>query len=207
MKKVLFILVIVALLIISLTACNLIPDKDADVYNTLNEMASKEYTNINLAVETSYQGVTLLNTYTIMNSSNSTMVTYKTQSLATIGTDEDGNFVVPEDLIVTKEGNAILKGGQVVEQSGSPADVPVKSISTLKLDFNEAYFNNPYGYAENEQQIFVADVTNAKAFTSNAEFDGKDMTVEVRYGEQLEKVTINYTSQKGALVKVTYTFK
>ncbi|MBQ9114887.1 MAG: hypothetical protein IJY07_03015 [Clostridia bacterium] len=207
MKKVLFILVIVALLIISLTACNLIPDKDADVYNTLNEMASKEYTNINLAVETSYQGVTLLNTYTIMNSSNSTMVTYKTQSLATIGTDEDGNFVVPEDMIVTKEGNAIIKGGQVVEQSGSPADVPVKSISTLKLDFNEAYFNNPYGYAENEQQIFVADVTNAKAFTSNAEFDGKDMTVEVRYGEQLEKVTINYTSQKGALVKVTYTFK
>ena len=66
MKKVLFILVIVALLIISLTACNLIPDKDADVYNTLNEMASKEYTNINLAVETSYQGVTLLNTYTIL---------------------------------------------------------------------------------------------------------------------------------------------
>ncbi|MBR3685660.1 MAG: hypothetical protein IKL86_05260 [Clostridia bacterium] len=207
MKKVLFILVIVALLTISLTACNLIPDKDADVYNTLNEMASKEYTNINLAVETSYQGVTLLNTYTIMNSSNSTMVTYKTQSLATIGTDEDGNFVVPEDMIVTKEGNAVIKGGQVVEQSGSPADVPVKSISTLKLDFNEAYFNNPYGYAENEQQIFVADVINAKAFTSNAEFDGKDMTVEVRYGEQLEKVTINYTSQKGALVKVTYTFK
>lgn len=207
MKKVLFILVIVALLTISLTACNLISDKDADVYNTLNEMASKEYTNINLAVETSYQGVTLLNTYTIMNSSNSTMVTYKTQSLATIGTDEDGNFVVPEDMIVTKEGNAIIKGGQVVEQSGSPADVPVKSISTLKLDFNEAYFNNPYGYAENEQQIFVANVTNAKAFTSNAEFDGKDMTVEVRYGEQLEKVTINYTSQKGALVKVTYTFK
>lgn len=207
MKKVIFILVIVALLTISLTACNLIPGKDADVYSTLNEMASKEYTNINLAVETSYQGVVLLNTYTIINSSNSTMVTYKTQSLATIETDKDGNFVVPEDMIVTKEGNAVIKGGQVVEQSGSPADVPVKSLSTLKLDFNEVYFNNPYGYTENEQQVFKADVTNAKAFTSNAEFDGKDMTVEVRYGEQLEKVTINYTSQNGATIKVTYTFK
>ena len=43
-------------------------------------------------------------------------------------------------------------------------------------------------------------------FTNNWDFDGTDMMVQVRYGEKLETVIIDYLSANGATIKVIYKF-
>ncbi|MBQ8177742.1 MAG: hypothetical protein IJ033_00980 [Clostridia bacterium] len=205
MKKVLFIFVVLAVVMVSLTACNLVPE-EPDVYTELNEMARMSYVGVNLSVQTTMDGVTLTSVYTVTNSSNNTMVSYSSESLATIVQDGQGNYVMPENRVITKTGNATIKNGAIVEQTGDSADIPVKSLEALVLDFNQNYFNMPHGYYENDYFVFKAEVTNVKGFTSNNTFDGKDMSVEVHYNESLEKVMIDYTMDSGAVVKVVYTF-
>ncbi len=207
MKKILFLAVIIALVTVAFTACHLAPQDESSIYTELNDMANKSYSNVNLSVQTTKEGVTLNSTYTISNGSNNTMVTYSMERLAIIEQDQNGNFVMPDDMIVTKSGSAVIKDGQVVEQSGDAADVPIKSLSTITLNFNEDYFSMPHSYDENDTHVFKADVSDPKGFTANADFDGKNMSIEVLFKEQLESVKINYTSANGAEIKVTYSFR
>ena len=206
-KKIIFVAITLVISTILLTACNLLPGS-SDVYADLNEMVAMDYDNVALENQTTYNGVTLVDKYTATKSSNgNTMVTYSSERLATIEKDANGNYVVPKDMIVTKSGSAIIENGAIVDQSGDVIGLPITQLDKINLKFDEKYFTDVNTYADGAMNVFEAKVKTPWAFLDNPDFHGKDMSVMVRYGEKLNVVVVDYTSQNGATVKVTYSFR
>ena len=204
-KKVIFTLITLLLIAFTLCGCNLSLSND-DPCSQINECAKKEYTHTNLEVQTTYNGVTLTNKFNGVKGANSTVVSYSTEELATIEKGADGAYIVPSEMIVKKSGNATIRDGIIVEQNGDAVSIPVENIGQLSLEFDWASFSESKTYAEGTSNVFEAKVKNVTLFTGNPTFDGKDMSVVVRYNDKLEKVVIDYTSSNGAAVKVIYTF-
>lgn len=206
-KKIIFVAITLVISTILLTACNLLPGS-SDVYADLNEMVAMDYDNVALENQTTYNGVTLVDKYIATKSSNgNTMVTYSSERLATIEKDANGNYVVPKDMIVTKSGSVIIENGEIVDQSGDVIDLPVTQLEKINLKFDEKYFTDVKTYADGNMNVFEAKVKTPWAFLDNPDFHGKDMSVMVRYGDKLNVVVVDYTSQNGATVKVTYSFR
>ena len=116
-KKIILVAVTLVISTLLLTACNLIPGS-SDVYADLNEMVAMDYDSVSMENQTTYNDVTLVDKYIANRGSNgNTMVTYSSERLATIEKDANGNYVVPEDMIVTKSGSAIIENGAISDQS------------------------------------------------------------------------------------------
>lgn len=205
MKKKILVTIIIAILALTLTACGLIP-KGGDTYDELNEMLKADYQGVNLEVQTTMNGVTLVNSFTSNIGTNSTIVTYSIQELATFDST-DGNYVVPDNMIVKKTGTAVIKNGVIVEQNGDAVEIPVASLENISIQFKDSFFNMAQSTYEAGAYVFKADVTNIKGFTGNDNFDGTNMSVMVRYNEKISSIVIDYTSANGATVKVIYTFR
>lgn len=207
MKKNIFVIIVIIILALTLTACGLIP-KDGDTYDELNELVKKTYQSVNLEVQTEMNGVKLVSTFTSNAGSNNTIVTYSIEELATFSQmDDSDNWVIPEEMILKKTGSAVIKNGVIVETSGDPANIPVDKLQSLTIEFDSDYFTNAMGTYEGGAQVFKADVTDVKAFTGNQNFDGTNMKVTVRYNDALESIVIDYTTTKGATIKIIYTFR
>ena len=205
MKKKIFVTIIIAILALTLTACHLVPETD-DTYAELNKMVKLDYQSVNMEVQTTMNGVTLVNSFTSNIGTNSTVVTYSVQELATFDST-DGSYVVPDNMIVKKTGTAVIKNGVIVEQNGDAVNIPVTSLENLTIQFKDSFFNMAQSTYEAGAYVFKADVTNVKGFTGNDSFDGTNMSVLVRYNEKLSSVVIDYTTSNGATVKVIYTFR
>lgn len=205
MKKKILVTIIIAILALTLTACGLIP-KDGDTYDELNEMLKADYQSVNLEVQTTMNGVTLVNSFTSNIGANNTIVTYSVQELATFD-NTDGNYVVPDNMIVKKTGTAVIKNGVIVEQNGDAVEISVTSLENLTIKFKDSFFNMAQSTYEAGAYVFKADVTNIKGFTGNDNFDGTNMSIMVRYNDKLSSMVIDYTSANGAAVKVIYTFR
>ena len=202
MKKIIFIILIVSMLAISLTACNL---NGGNAYSQINELLKDDFSHITLDVETTANGITLVNKYSASIASNTTIVTYSMQSLAEIEKDEDGNYIMPTDMIVTEKGSATINNGKITFDGKETA---LPEITSPSLNFNKQYLSKNCTKVVDESNVttIIADVIDIKGFTGNSNFDGKDMKVEVVYGESIKSIVINYTMNSGATVKVTYTF-
>ena len=205
-KKVIFTLVTLLLISFLLTGCNLIMGED-DPCGKINRCAELEYTQTNLEVQTTQNGTTLVNKFSAVKGANNTMVTYSTEEMATIEKDQNGDYVVPKDMIVKKSGSATVKDGKIIEQNGDAVSIPVASLEKISIEFSKDYFTDIKTYSEGNSEVFVAKVSSPVLFTGNAKFDGQNMTVQARYNEKLEAVMIDYTSEDGASVKVIYTFR
>lgn len=205
MKKKILVTIIIAILALTLTACGLIP-KDGDTYDELNEMLKADYQSVNLEVQTTMNGVTLVNSFTSNIGANNTIVTYSVQELATFD-NTDGNYVVPDNMIVKKTGTAVIKNGVIVEQNGDAVEISVTSLENLTIKFKDSFFNMAQSTYEAGAYVFKADVTNIKGFTGNDNFDGTNMSIMVRYNDKLSSMVIDYTSANGATVKAIYTFR
>lgn len=208
-KKIFLVALIFVVAIFVLTACDLTGSKndEEDVYTKLNKMTEETYDKIDLGISTTYKNYTLNSKFFASVAQNGTMVTYSVERLATIEQDENGQYVMPEEQIATSKGSATIKNGKIVEIAGDKVDIPVESLDKISLKFSEEFFSSALDGIENGKNVFKATVTNPVSFTGNIDFDGKDMTVDIVYGEKkFEKVSINYTSKNGALVKVVYSF-
>lgn len=205
MKKKILVTIVIAILALTLTACGLIP-KDGDTYDELNEMLKADYQGVNLEVQTTMNGVTLVNSFTSNIGANNTIVSYEIQELATFD-NTDGNYVVPDNMIVKKTGTAVIKNGVIVEQNGDAVEISVTSLENLTIKFKDSFFNMAQSTYEAGAYVFKADVTNIKGFTGNDSFDGTNMSIMVRYNDKLSSMVIDYTSANGATVKVIYTFR
>ena len=159
-----------------------------------------------MEVQTTMNGVTLVNSFTSNIGTNSTVVTYSIQELATFD-NTDGSYVVPDNMIVKKTGTAVIKNGVIVEQNGDAVEIPVTSLENISIQFKDSFFNMAQSTYEAGTYVFKADVTNVKGFTGNDNFDGTNMSVMVRYNDKLSSLVIDYTSANGATVKVIYTFR
>ncbi len=205
MKKKILVTIIIAILALTLTACGLIP-KDGDTYDELNEMLKADYQSVNLEVQTTMNGVTLVNSFTSNIGANNTIVSYEIQELATFD-NTDGSYAVPDNMIVKKTGTAVIKNGVIVEQNGDAVEISVTSLENLTIKFKDSFFNMAQSTYEAGAYVFKADVTNIKGFTGNDNFDGTNMSIMVRYNDKLSSMVIDYTSANGATVKVIYTFR
>ena len=205
MKKKILVTIIIAILALTLTACHLVPETD-DTYAELNKMVKLDYQSVNMEVQTTMNGVTLVNSFTSNIGTNSTVVTYSIQELATFDST-DGSYIIPGNMIVKKTGTAVIKNGVIVEQNGDAVNIPVTSLENLTIQFKDSFFNMAQSTYEAGAYAFKADVTNIKGFTGNDNFDGTNMSVLVRYNDKLSSMVIDYTSANGATVKVIYTFR
>ena len=205
-KSTLIILIAIVLtLAVVATACNNLGGNDT--YDTLNKMLKDDFSVIKLEVETTYQDVTLTNKYTATTVNGKTSIRYTLQTLSEITKDEDGKYVIPE-LTTTKTGKADFVNGKLTTIDGDAEDIPIDAITSPSLKFDKRYLSETGTKIvdENGTTTLIADVTDIKSFTGNQNFDGKDMTFTVTYGEKLQSLVINYTMNSGASVKVTYTF-
>ena len=62
MKKKILVTIIIAILALTLTACHLVPETD-DTYAELNKMVKLDYQSVNMEVQTTMNGVTLVSTF------------------------------------------------------------------------------------------------------------------------------------------------
>ncbi len=131
------------------------------------------------------------------------MVSYSIQELAEITTDKDGNIIMPEEMITTKTGSAIVVNGQIVAGDTS---IPVQQLENINLKFKKEFFDvDATDRADKTWRIFSATVTNIKGFTGNNNFDATSMSVEVRYYENyVNNIVIRYTTSNGASITVIY---
>ena len=206
MKKTIFVILIVAILALALTACG--NQNSSDAYNLINEMLDDEFYTVKLQVETTDKGVTLTNKYIAVMASNGTMIRYTVQSLAEIVENEDGTFTMPSNMINTENGSATVNNGKIIDLNGNAESIPVDAITSPSLSFNKDYFVGTIHSENDGVKTIIGNVNqdHVKDFTGNQNFDGKDMTFEVIYGETIKSIVLNYTMTSGASVKVTYTF-
>lgn len=204
-KKIIICALIVVIVAFMITACTPQQESD-DVYAKINEMAKMEYQIMRLEVQTTYEGVTLVDQFTSSKGVNNTIVSYQKERLATIEQDEDGNYIVPEEAIVRETGSAEIVNGKIVSSTGDTTNIPLESVQSLSILFKKNYFSSVKEYAEGTLNVFSANVVDLIGFTGDYTFSGKDMSVEVRYAEKLSQVMIDYTSANGATIKVIYKF-
>lgn len=205
-NKVLISIVILLILVVGLCACTPTNNATVNVCATINEMAKMGYQTIKLSVYTTQNDVTLTSEFWASITDLNTMVTYSVESLNTFTTDDDGNYVVPSEMTSKKTGSATIKNGAIVESSGEDVNIPVEALSGLSLNFDDSYLSNENIYPDGTDNVLEAKVDNPAMFTNNWDFDGTDMMVQVRYGEKLETVIIDYLSANGATIKVIYKF-
>lgn len=204
-KKIVLSAIILAMIVFALVGCNDV-ESVSDVCAELNEMAKMEYNLVNLEIQTTQNGITLVNKFTSNKSVNNTMVTYQLEELATIESDGNGGYVIPDEMIIKTSGTAEIKDGKIVGESGEKIEIPVENLDRLTLYFSEHYFSSQESKTEGNFIVFTANVSNPKGFTGNSNFDGKDMVIEVKYRDKLNVVKVDYLTENGASVKVTYTF-
>ncbi|MBO7156390.1 MAG: hypothetical protein J6V83_03190 [Clostridia bacterium] len=205
-NRVIISVVILLLLTIGLVACTP-AGGDKSVCAQINEMVALDYQTIKLSVYTTQNGITLTSEFHASITDLNTMVSYSVETLNTFTTDQDGNYVAPSTMISKKTGSAIIKDGVIVETAGQAVNIPVESLQNISLNFSETVFSDINTYADGTDNVFEAKVTSPALFTNNWDFDGKDMRVQVRYGEKLNLVNISYVSAKEASVQVIYSFK
>ena len=205
MRKAIFIILIVSILSLALTACSL--DSNDNLYKNLNQMAKDDFPIVKLEVATTYNGTTLVNKYNATTASNGTIVRYTVQTLSKIVENEDGSFTIPEEMIKTESGSASIVNGKITILNGDMVDIPINALENLSINFNEKYFEGvKVEELEDGTKRFTATVSNIQGFTGNSNFDGKNMTINVVYGNYIQSLIVNYTMADGATVKVTYNF-
>lgn len=204
MKKVIFTILLVAILALSLIACDTKADgSGSGVYAELNEMVAMDYPIVKLQVETTSNGITLVNKYSATTSSASTTIRYTIQSLNKIIVNDDESY---NKMIEEKTGSAIVEDGKITVRDGDDVNISVEALDNLKIKFDKDYFTSIETAEQDGINTFSAIVSDIKGFTGNNSFDGKDMTIQVSYTTALKAITINYTMNSGATVKVTYSF-
>lgn len=199
MKKItrnIYIIVIAVCLLFSLSACN-----NDEIYNRLNEMTRADYSQITLKITSEKDGDTLQNVFSIVFDEEQTTVSYTCQEYSTF--EKDGAITVPTDYIVTSTGNVVIRNGKIEKQNGDSVDfIDFNEITALGISFNKTYFKN----VNTASSYFSADVINAKGFTGNSEIHCSNMTVEAKFDEALQLLTIKYVSLNGANIQLQYIF-
>ncbi len=214
MKKVLIFLVIMMLMLLCITSCGgddstgtgsssntenpgVSDTNTKSVYETLNELCSKEYNKISLDVSTVTKGIDLNSRYVISKSN----VTYSVEQLNKFPTD--GNFEnVSSEFKTTFEGVATVENGKVTAVNGDAVTLPTYDELSGNFKFNKNYFAD----VKEEEGKFTATVSYPSDFL-NCNETISDMTITVQYNQNgLESISITYNTLNSS-VSVSYSFE
>lgn len=167
------------------------------VFETLSELAAKDYSKITLEVKTAMNGDTLNGTYISEVVSEGYKVTYSYEKFNTIESSGDG-YVFPDSAKTTYQGTLTLESADAKLEG---AEFTAVVLTASRLNFDKNYFTN---VSESSGKV-TATVSNASGFFGKT-FTATNMTIEVTYtSTKLTKMTLNYTSGS-AQITMAYSF-
>lgn len=215
MKKHAIILVIVMLIsVFCFSACS-----NDEIYILLNSISKQQYAEVDLKI-TAKDEVELKAHFTATAKGKQTEVIYSYEQLASFE-KADGEYDIPQDYIVTKQGVAMVQGNEIVGFNGDKIDEALEQFPLKGFRFNAAYFDN----VKFTSNTFSASVRNPKAFMCDDELRSLNMKVEVEYvkngiytekdgaslnvktGDFLKSVKVTYTTLDGVEVTLDYAYK
>ncbi len=190
MKRILCILMILALIFCGFTGCK--KPKEENVFEIYNRMVEST-DSYKLEVKTETNGETLVSTYEVDYTVTGYTVKYSCESMTVIDLANPA-----DDYKTVKTGEAVIEGGKVVSQTGDTADA---LPGRLALSFDKSFFSN-FVSSDGSLIAKVSDVSGFMGIVKNA----SDMTAEVTYSaESFTRILITYKTGKSS-VTMTYTF-
>lgn len=198
MKRFLSMILVALMLLLSLASCktgggNTKPA--ATVYDTLNELAQKDYSNVIIDLSSTLNGETLQDRYTVMQLGENTIVQYSVQRRSVF---EEGQ--IPDSFYTTHQGQLVISDGKIT--SGNAEDINFTAINVKALSFDAAYFSD----VEAEAGKFSATVQNPAGFFGESSIDVSAVTLALTYAARLQTLTLTYTAPNGAEVVIMYEF-
>ena len=115
----------------------------------------------------------------------------------------NGEYIIPDSIKSTLEGEAVVSGGVVVSQNGDEVDIEFEKINVPNFNFDKNYFSN----ASNKQGKFIADVTNPSGFVGTS-ISCSNMSVSVSYSDTaITEIEYSYATGKYFNTTVKYSFE
>lgn len=191
-KKLLFVVIALALALLCLAACNVKGDNLQDIASALHDV---KYSEVTVNVSTEKNGVKLEGEYVITFDGDSATVRYSFDKLNELNMEDN-----PADYITKVEGVATVQNGEIVGDNVSLENV---QIDYTGFNFKSAFFSQ----VTRTGAQFEATVSNPQAFVGNSQFVGTNMhvTATIMSGA-FSSLTVEYVSQNGAAVKAEYAF-
>ena len=192
-KRILFVAIALALLLVVLAACG---NNYQATLDTIDSLLKKDYSVVEINVVTKVSGEELNGKYVFtFKDDGSVLVEYEYEEFNGLSFDGDNSSEYKK----TVSGTAVVKDDVVVEGQLDLNTVQFES----KLNFKEAYLKNVTVTANK----LDADVSNARAFVGNLNFTGRKMHVKVFFNKSnVSKLFIDYTSANGAEISLEYSF-
>ena len=173
----------------------------ADTNGKLNKFAQAELTSLVVSVNTiTSEGFSLTDEYDLKKTEEGYEVNYTVERMSQFSVDEEGNFVVPDDITTVFEGSKKFdKEGNVVSGTGYSVDMTVKSLSLNSFDFSGGNF----GSVTDEAGVYTAKVNSPSLFFGK-QVSYTDIAIKVSYTETgISELEISYNSGSNA-VKIVY---
>ena len=185
MKKISLICVILVLIVA--VGCFASCVNTSDKLREINMALNSEYSKIELNVSTASDEVTLKSKFIITNVDGNTDISYEVECLNGFGTDNS----VPSEFISVIKGSAVIKDDAIISIDGGELS---QSILLGVADYDSMVFRTAYfGEIKAGSSGISALVRENKKFMQDDNFDGTDMTVDVRMsGSYIKSITINY---------------
>ena len=197
MKKTVFSVILFFLVLTCFTSCSTKPVNDSteSVFDKLNRLSSKSYEKLEINVITDLDDCALHSEFVITND----QVTYKVERFAEFVVGDE----VPENIIVSKSGTAMLKNGEVTTSNGDHIGF-----------FGQAAVNGKrFHFAESD---FIATSISSGSFMASVKkpsewFLGNDepienVTVEVTFNDEVIETILVCYDYSGMPVQNKYQF-
>ena len=197
MKKIIFVVVILLLATLCLTAC----EQPVSQYDKFATMVSQSYSQIkmDITVKNSADDGKLVSSIVCNNiDSSNKIVVYVLQEYTTFDINGD-TITAPNAQIVTKSGAITFANNQVSEQTGDAVDYDFSKLGKLNMKFDKSYFAN----AVIDGHAFTADVTNMAQFLGTQIAGATNVKISVDV-QTYNSITLSYTAN-GSDVTITYT--
>lgn len=196
-KKIITVCLVFAL-ILALICCVSCKQENeiADKLREINIALMKDYSKVQLDVNTRTADIELNAKYVMEKAGDVTNISYEVERLN--GFDANGN--APSEFISKVSGTATFSGNVVTSPDGDNENVNFDLVDKT-MAFRIPYFKN----VKISKQGMTAEVINPKGFMQDDEFICDSMTVEVDKSNELSGITIVYVAN-GTTVTLNYSF-
>ena len=195
MKK--FSIAVVAIALVLTLVCFAACGSDLP-FDEINKALHSDYSAVTVTVRTERDGIQLGGVFKVTFSGEKATVEYAYDKLNELSVS-GGN---PDEYLSTVTGSAQVENGALSDGSVTE-DLNIGQLDYTGFSFKAGFFDDVQ-LGDNE---LVAKVSNPKGFVGNNRFECSDMTVTVTFTDQVvDSLYLQYVSQAGAQVKVTYAF-
>ena len=204
MKRILTSILLILVIALSLTSCDLIKDKLGDpVFNQLNELIKAEHNDYTISISLKDKNSHTLNeTYVATTAENgNTTITYTVERLNKFNVN-GSNVTIPGSYKKVLTGYAVINGENLFEQEGDDIGVDFLKVTIPAFNFNDKAIENAI-VADGKLTADVIDQTKFFGY----ELTTEPMQVEVEFNEEaISEITLTFKTAEGSDAVVVYTF-